>query len=137
MANEWYREGVKRAAEAGWAWSTNSFKLLITTSAYTPNTAAGGDAFVSNIPGASIIARSAALSGKTNSGGTLDFATATFSLVPSGHTIVYCVLYLDTGNDATSILLVKYDTGNALPLDTNGQDVNFQTDSGPNRAATL
>jgi len=137
MANEKYLATVHDAAEGGLGWSTSTFKILLATSAYTPDTSASGDHYVSDIPGAAIIARSAALTSKTNVGGTLDFGVATCSLVPSGSTIVYAILYKDTGVDATSPLLAKYDTGNGFPLDTDDQDVNIQTGPGPNFALTL
>jgi hypothetical protein len=47
------------------------------------------------------------------------------------------VLYLHTGTEATSMLIAYIDTGYNLPLQTNGNDVNIQLDSGASKIFRL
>jgi hypothetical protein len=55
----------------------------------------------------------------------------------TGSVVSYVVLYKDTGSDATSELLVYWDTGTGIPLTPNGGDVSVNFDTGPNKIAAL
>lgn len=70
--------------------------------------------FVSDLTGASIVARSSALSGVTTTNGVLDLNDITITSVSgSAFTLVY--LYKDTGADATSNLLVSFVVSSFTP----------------------
>lgn len=70
--------------------------------------------FVSDLTGASIVARSAALSGVTVTNGVLDLNDVTVTSVSgSAFTLVY--LYKDTGADATSNLLASFVVASFTP----------------------
>lgn len=76
--------------------------------------------FVSDLTGASIIARSGALSGKTTTNGVFDANNLTVTAV-SGSAFTHVIAYKDTGSDATSILLAVFDVTSFTPT---GADVN-------------
>jgi hypothetical protein len=99
---------------------------LIDTGAYTVDQAA--HQFVSDIPGAAIIARSGALANITLgvlATGTLDADDPTIAAV-TGNTVEAYVVYEDTGVDGTSKLLCYVDESDgAVPISftPNGSDV--------------
>lgn len=80
--------------------------------------------FLSDIPGASIIATSGNLASLTFTDGTFDAA----DLVPAftamtGTQIEAIVIYIDTGVGSTSRLLAYFDTATGLPLTPTGSNV--------------
>jgi hypothetical protein len=139
MSNSWYAKGLGHFAQADINFPSANIKAALVTSAYTPDTSATGDEFLSTISGigGAIVARSANLAGKTNVGGVLNCSNITFSLVPVGHVIKYVVLYKDTGSDASSLLILIDDTGQNLPTTTDGGDLVYQVSSGPNKLGAL
>lgn len=76
--------------------------------------------FVSDLTGASIIARSSGLSSKTTTNGTLSAANLTVTSV-SGSSFAAVILYKDTGADATSPLIAYFTVSTFTPT---GRDVN-------------
>jgi len=76
--------------------------------------------FVSDLTGASIIARSGNLAGKTVTGGVFDANDLTVTAV-SGSAFTHVILYDDTGTDSTSRLIAIFDISTFTP---NGGDVN-------------
>lgn len=140
MSQRWFLNGAgKHFTQGDVNFLTDNIKAAAVTAAYSPDTSASGDEFLSSISGISgaILSRSANLTGKTNVGGVLNCANFTFSLVPIGHVIKYVVFYQDTGSDATSIMLVVDDTGNNLPTTTDGGDLGFQISAGPNKLGAI
>ena len=75
--------------------------------------------FVSDLTGASIVARSGALAGKTVTSGVFDANDATVTAV-SGSAFSELILYKDTGADATSPLIAIFDITTFTPT---GADV--------------
>lgn len=85
-----------------------------------------------------IIARTGALSSKTNTGGVLNAAAVTFFAVASGFVGVQLVLYRDSGaGDATSEVILVYDTAGSLPVTTNGGAIVLQFDPGANKVGAI
>jgi hypothetical protein len=76
--------------------------------------------FVSDLTGASIIARSGNLAGKTVALGVFDANDLTITSV-SGSAFTHVLLYKDTGSDATSPLVANFDVSSFTP---SGGDVN-------------
>lgn len=76
--------------------------------------------FVSDLTGASIIARSGALAGKTVTNGVFDANDLTVTAV-TGSAFTHVILYKDTGADATSVLTAVFDVASFTP---NGGDIN-------------
>lgn len=70
--------------------------------------------FVSDLTGASIIARSGALAGKTVTNGVFDANDITVTAV-SGSAFTHVILYKDTGADASSVLIAVFDITSFTP----------------------
>lgn len=111
---------------------------------YTPDLAQ--HEFLSDIASGARLATSSVLANKTNStgsgaslvGGVADADDVVFSLVgPSGTTIEAFVLYKDTGNDATSPLIMYVDVATGLPVTANGGNITVSFDTGVNRIFSL
>jgi hypothetical protein len=132
MANKWYPKGLQHFAQGDVAFLTDTIKVALIATAYTFS---ASDEFVTAL-GANIVARSSALGTKTTTNGVLNAASPVISAV-TGSTVSYVVLYKDTGSDATSELLVYWDTGTGIPLTPNGGDVSVNFDTGPNKIAAL
>lgn len=93
----------------------DTIKILFYASAFN-----SAHEFVSDLTGASIIARSGALSGKTTTSGVFDANDITLTAV-SGSGFSEVVLYKDTGADASSPLIAIFDVTTFTP---SGGDVN-------------
>lgn len=108
---------------------------------YTPDLTA--DEFLSSIASGARIATSSVLVNKTNIqgtvGGTADADDVVFSLVPAGSAIEAFVLYKDTGDEATSPLIMYVDSASAtgLPVTPNGGNITVSFDTGNNRIFVL
>lgn len=71
--------------------------------------------YVSDLTGASIIARSGALTGKTTTNGVFDANDITITAV-SGAAFTHVILYKDSGTgDASSPLIANYDIPSFTP----------------------
>ncbi len=93
----------------------DNIKILFYSSSYN-----AAHEFVSDLTGASIIARSGNLAGKTVLLGVLDANDLTVTSV-SGSAFTHVILYKDSGSDATSPLVAIFDVTSFLP---SGGDVN-------------
>lgn len=87
----------------------DNIKILFYSGSYTST-----DEFVSDLTGASIIARSGNLSGKTVTGGVFDANDITVTSV-SGSAFAHVILYKDSGADASSVLVAFYDVSSFTP----------------------
>ena len=144
MANRWYEKGLQSIGSAALLGTqidlvNDDIRALLVTSAYTPDTSATGDQFVSTISGigGAILARSGSIASKTLTGGVWNFAAFTWSLVPTGHVGKYVVLYKFNASDAAAPLILIDDTGNNLPVTTDGGDLQYQPASTGNRVGHL
>lgn len=80
--------------------------------------------FLSDIPAIDRIAISGALAGKTFTNGRFDADNATFTAV-TGDVSEALALFIDTGNPATSPLIMYIDTGvPEFPITPNGGNIN-------------
>lgn len=75
--------------------------------------------FVSDLTGASIVARSGNLSGKTVTNGVFNANDITLTAV-SGSAFTHVILYKDTGTDSSSVLVAVFDVTSFTPT---GADV--------------
>lgn len=95
---------------------------VVLTRAYVPNFAA--HEFLTDIAGASQVAISPNLGGKTFTLGVFDANNTTFTAVPVGLACDYLIIYVDTGLPGTSPLICGLDTGFAgLPVTPDGSDI--------------
>lgn len=94
--------------------------VLVDTGTYTYSAA---HTFLSDLTGT--VGTAVALSAKTFTDGNFDSADVTWSGV-TGATAEAIVLYLDTGSDASSRLILILDTAQTgLPVTPNGGDVSY------------
>ena len=88
---------------------TDTLKILFYAGSYT-NT----NEFVSDLTGASIVARSGALAGVTITNGVVDANDITVTAV-SGSAFAHVLLYKDTGVDTSSPLIANFDITSFTP----------------------
>ncbi len=105
---------------------------LIDTDVYSFSTS---HQFRTDIPSESIIA-SVSLGNKTTANGVFDADDATFSSV-TGANAEALILFQDTGNTSTSILIAFIDSATGLPIPPNGGDITVAFSSGSNRIFSL
>lgn len=99
---------------------SDTIKCALMKSTYTPN--ASTDQFWGDIS-SNVIGTPLALTSKSSTNGVSNAADAIFPTVASGNTVGSIVVYKDTGNSATSPLIVYFDTGTGLPYTTDGTDI--------------
>ena len=94
-------------------------KVALVTAGYTYSST---DQYYSSVS-ASVVGTPQTLGSKTFTDGVFDAADVTFTSV-SGAQVVALVIYIDTGNSATSPLVAFIDTGvTNLPVVPNGGDI--------------
>lgn len=115
MASQLYAKGAGHMLAGDVDFDAATMKILFYAGSFTST-----DEFVSDLTGASIIARSGALAGKTTTGGVFDANDITITAV-SGSAFTHVILYKDTGLDSSSILVAIFDVTSFTP---SGADVN-------------
>lgn len=117
MASQLYPKGAAHILGAATKVDlvADNIKILFYSGAFS-----SGHEFVSDLTGASIIARSGNLAGKTVTSGVFDANDLTVTAV-SGAAFTHVILYKDSGADATSPLLAIFDVSSFTP---SGGDVN-------------
>lgn len=94
-------------------------KVALVTAGYTYNSA---DQYYSSVS-AAVVGTPQTLGSKTFTNGVFDAADVLFTSV-TGSQVVSLVIYIDTGNAATSPLVAFIDTGvTNLPVTPNGGDI--------------
>lgn len=94
-------------------------KVALVTAGYTYSSA---HQFYSSVS-ASVVGTPQTIGSKTFTNGVFDGADVTFTAV-SGSQVTQLVIYIDTGNTATSPLVALIDTGvTNLPVTPNGGDI--------------
>ena len=129
MANKLYPKSKKQFLQAGIDLaSLNVRAILVDAGAYTYDDAHD---FLDDIPSGARIAVSGNLTGKTfGDNGSFDSDDPTLTGV-SGASIDAIVLYVHTGTESTSRLVMYQDTGvTGLPLTPDGSDVQITVDAG-------
>ena len=111
MASQLFPKGAGHILGASTAvdFTANTIKMLFYSGAITTTWE-----FVSDLTGASIIARSGALASKTTTNGVADCADFTVTAV-SGSAFTHVIMYADSGADATSRLIAVYDISSFTP----------------------
>ncbi|MEN9885520.1 MAG: hypothetical protein RL758_98 [Pseudomonadota bacterium] len=120
MANALYPKFKESALQAGVNMSSGTVKVaLVDTGTYTYSAA---HQFASSLSG--VVGTAQTIGSKTFTNGVFDGADVAFTAV-SGATVEALVIYVDTGNSATSPLVAYIDTGvTGLPVTPNGGDIN-------------
>lgn len=125
MANLVFPRALRQCLRTGLTWTAADIKaVLIDTGQYTYSAT---HEFLSDVPSGARVATSANLTGKTDADtGIVDADDVTFTALTGGGgsaaIIEAVVLYIDTGNPATSRLLAYIDTAAGLPVTPTGGD---------------
>ena len=117
MSSQLYPKGAAHILGTSTAvnMASDNIKILFYSGSYSSS-----HEFVSDLTGASIIARSGNLSGKTEALGVFDANDITVTSV-SGSAFTHVILYKDTGVDSSSVLIGFYDVSSFTP---SGGDIN-------------
>lgn len=127
MANAHYAKGKEKTLRALINWETATVKAALVRNDYPQNLAT--DEFYSTIS-TYVVGTPQTLANKTVTNGIFDADDVTFPTVAAGSTCEGVVLYVDTGNPATSPLLSYVDSIVGFPLVTTGGDALVQWDNG-------
>jgi len=123
MANTIYPKGREGFAGGDVAWDTDTIKLVAVDAGYTYDAAHD---FLADVGAGARVATSSAFTGKSITDGVLDADDVTLASLPAGDTITAIVVFQDTGVEATSRLILFFDTKadtTAISVATNGGDV--------------
>ena len=134
MANALYDTGRNAFLRGDLSWNSNTFKVVLLSSSYTPNLAT--HQFLSSISVGSRVATSSALTTLLPGAGVADASDITFTSV-SGSQVTQFVIYRDTGVEATSQLVALFDTAINLPITPNGGDITLTWSNDSNRIFKL
>ena len=135
MANALYGKGRQKFLEGDIHWDTDNIKVVLVDLAdYTLSIDV--HEFLSSVPVAARVATSANLGTKTVTLGVADAADITFTAV-TGDPSEAVIIYLDTGDAATSPLIAYIDAATGLPVTPNGGDIEIVWDSGANKIFKL
>lgn len=135
MANSLYDYGRECFLSGAISWSSDDIKVVLVDAAdYTVDLAS--HQFLSSITAGARVATSENLASKTVTAGVADAADVTLSAV-SGDVSEALVIYKDTGNASTSILIAYIDTCTGLPVTPNGADILITWSSGSNKIFKL
>jgi hypothetical protein len=128
MPSAIYPKFLEQALQAGVNLSSANIKaVLVDLADYTYSSE---HEFLTSVPGAARVATSANLGSKTFTNGTFDTADTVFTAV-TGDQSEAIILYVDTGTEATSRLIVFRDAGvTGLPVTPNGGDKTVAVASG-------
>lgn len=127
MANALYAKGAQKTLDTLISWRTSNIKAALVRNDYPQNLTT--DEFYADIS-AYVVGTPQALANKSITNGIFDADDVTVPLVAAGSTCEGVVLYVDTGNPATSSLLAYIDTITGFPFNTSGGDVLVQWSNG-------
>lgn len=131
MSDYVYDEALTEFATGGINWLTDDIKAVACSSAYSASQT--GDHYLSSIAAGARKATSGNMSGKTVSKGVCDCDDFNLSIT-AADVITQVVWYKDTGNEATSPVICRYDSFAGLPYTGNGGLLNVRI---PNDAKKL
>jgi len=122
MPNLWYPKWkeARLQSTAGAALDGDVCAVLIDLGNYTYNAA---DEFLEDIPLAAQTGISTPLQSKTYAGGVFDAADITLVAVPAGPHTEAMALFVDSGDPATSRLVMYMDQVTGLPVTPDGTDI--------------
>ena len=130
MATGLYDKGREGILDHSIDMSATVKGVLVDTGTYTPNLAT--DTFLSDIPVGARISTSSALTTKTYTAGVFNSDPASFAAV-SGASVEALVMFIDTGNPATSRLVAYIDNAIGFPFTPSGGDAQVVPSTGANK----
>jgi hypothetical protein len=122
MSNFWFPKWkeARLQSTAGAALDGTVRAVLLDLAAYT---VAAEDEFLADIPAPARVAVSPALAAKTYALGIFDAADVTLPSVPAGPSCEGMALFVDSGDPATSRLVMYLDTVTGLPVTPDSTDI--------------
>jgi hypothetical protein len=126
MSNTAYPKGAERILSGPVNLSIATIKAALVASTYTYSAA---HEYLSSL--GALVGTAQTLTNQSVVGGVFDADDVDFGALAPGATIKAVVLYLDTGNAATSPLLYYFDTVYGLPMNTNGGGITVPWNNGP------
>lgn len=132
MADATYIKNIDALAQAEINLIGGTIIALLVGSGYTPDTSATGHEFLSSISSGDRIA-SAALTGKTMSGGVFDALDTVIASPPAGQTPKYIVIYQDASPTGSARLIRVIDSAPGLNVPLSGADLTIVWDNGTNK----
>ena len=133
MANQLFNKGRQNFLEADIDWLADDIKAVLVLSTYVFD---NNDEFIADL-GAVLNGESANLANKTSTDGVAD-ADDTSLVATAASACNALVLFKDTGNPATDLLIAYIDTATGLPFTPSaGGTVNIVWDSGANKIFKL
>ena len=135
--NTIYPKGREGFAGGDVAWDSDTIKLVAVDSGYVYSSAHD---FLDDVGAGARVATSSAFTTKSITDGVLDADDVTLAALPAGDTIEGIVVYQDTGVEATSRLLLFFDTKadtTAISVATNGGDVVVTWSNGATKIAQI
>lgn len=124
--NALYSKGKEHILRDGLSGDTLKV-VLVDAGQYAPNLTT--HQYLSDIPAGARVATTAALTGVTYTGGVLDASNPALPDVGGGATGELLVLFADTGDPATSPLLMLIDTAAGLPITEDSTEDSLQWDA--------
>lgn len=135
MANAFYAKGAERVWRGTINWETANIKVALMRDTYIQDLAA--HEFWADISSHEMSNAPVALTGKVVSGLTFDADDVTFPSVEAGLVCEACVFFLDTGDDATSPVLLYVDDPAGFPFTGTGGDQLIQWSNGAYKIVSL
>lgn len=128
MANALYSKTLEQMLQGGINLLSADVKVvLVDTADYTFSAA---HEFLDDVPAAARVATSGNLANKTATNGLFNADNAVFPSV-TGDEAEALIVYIDTGDEATSRLIAYLDTGQTgLPITPNGNNITLTIASG-------
>lgn len=135
MSNAWYDKGLEGFAGGDCAWDTDNIRVILIDEADDTIDLAVDD-FLDDRAAGSRVAVSGNLASKTNTNGYLDAADLTITSVTGDQSESFDI-YIHTGTESTSRLLLNFDTATGLPITPDGGNITITWDNGTNKIARL
>lgn len=133
MANVLFDKGRQNFLEADIDWLADDIKVVLIKSTYTLDQA---DEFIADV-GATLNGESANLGTKDSTSGVADAADTSLTATDAAACNAL-ILFKDTGNPATDLLIAYIDTATGLPFTpAAGGTVNIAWDNGANKIFKL
>lgn len=122
-----YRKGAQRVLTKQVDFVADTIKAILLKNTYTKNLTT--DEFLGDVSTYRMDA-DVTLTGKSAALGVFDCDDIEWVAVAAGDTAACVALYLDTGNESTSPLLLWTDNITGFPLAANGGNIKVQIDAG-------
>lgn len=108
--------------------------MLVDTAAYTYSAA---HQYLSDVAGGARVGTAQTLTSKSVTGGVFDAADPTWSGISGAPSIEALVIYVDTGTESTSPLLLFIDVATGLPISSGATGGTVTWDNGVNKIFTV